>query len=63
MSNPLRHYADDHVRTVVAVTAGLRLPGLPYGGRVRPGTGRPDPVGHPRLPLHPTAPERQERTP
>ncbi|MFG2801097.1 hypothetical protein [Streptomyces pseudovenezuelae] len=63
MSMPLRRYADDHVRTVVALTTGLRLPGLPYGGEDRPGTGRPDPAGHPRRPADPAAPERQERTP
>ncbi|MFF7521442.1 hypothetical protein [Streptomyces pseudovenezuelae] len=63
MSMPLRRYADDHVRTVVALTTGLRLPGLPYGGEDRPGTGRPDPAGHPRHPADPATPERQERTP
>jgi hypothetical protein len=63
MSTPLRRYADDHVRTVVALTAGLWLPGLLYGAEGRPGTDLPDPVGHPLLPLGPTAPERQERTP
>ncbi|MEU0409159.1 hypothetical protein ABZ307_15285 [Streptomyces griseorubiginosus] len=63
MSMPLRHYADDHVRTVVAVTTGLRLPALPHGRQGGPGTDRPDAVGHPGLPLTPIAPERQERTP
>jgi hypothetical protein len=62
MSTPLRHYADDHVRTVVALTAAMRLPALPYGTEDRPGTDRPDVVGHPRLPLNPADPERQERT-
>ncbi|MFF1308422.1 hypothetical protein [Streptomyces sp. NPDC058307] len=62
MSTPLRRYADDHVRTVVAMTAALRLPGLRYGGGGRSGTDRPDRVVHPRLPLDRTAPERQERT-
>ena len=63
MSMPLRHYADDHVRTVVAVTTGLRLPALPCARAGDPGTDRPDMVGHPGLHLNPTAPERQERTP
>jgi hypothetical protein len=63
MSIPLRRYADDHVRTVVALTAALRLPGLLYGAEGRPGTDLPDPAEHPPLPLDPTAPERQERTP
>ncbi|MGC0335586.1 hypothetical protein [Streptomyces sp. SLBN-8D4] len=63
MSIPLRRYADDHVRTVVALTTGLRLPGLPYGGEDHPDADRPDPAGRPRLPLDPAVPERQERTP
>jgi hypothetical protein len=63
MSIPLRRYADDHVRTVVAITAGLRLPGLPNGGEGRPGSDRPDPAGHPRLSMGPSAVPRQERTP
>ncbi|MFJ9150593.1 hypothetical protein ACIRP7_21505 [Streptomyces sp. NPDC102270] len=45
------------------MTAALRQPGLRYGGEGNPRTNRPDPVGHPRLPLDRTAPERQERTP
>lgn len=64
MSIPLRRYADDHVRTLVAITAALRLPGLQYGGEGRPGTDRPDPVGRTRLPVEPPVPEKpQERTP
>lgn len=69
MSMPLRHYADDHVRTVVAVTTGLRLPASPPGreggpgAEGGPGTDRPDAVDRPQLPLDATAPERQERTP
>jgi len=63
MSMPLRRYADDHVRTVVAMTTGLRLPALAYGHEGDPGTDRPDVVGPPVLPLPPAAPERQERTP
>ncbi|WP_086723933.1 hypothetical protein [Streptomyces sp. NRRL B-24085] len=62
MSIPLRRYADDHVRTVVAITAALRLPGLTFG-EDRPGPDRPASEGHPGLPLRPAAPERQERTP
>ncbi|MFK4106274.1 hypothetical protein ACI2L1_40720 [Streptomyces sp. NPDC019531] len=62
MSIPLRHYADDHVRTVVAITAALRLPASLLGEE-SPGPDRPDTVGHSRLPQPPTAPERQERTP
>lgn len=63
MSMPLRHYADDHVRTVVAATTGLRLPASPQDGEGEPGTDRPDAVGHPGLPPLPTDSERQERTP
>lgn len=63
MSIPLRHYADDHVRTVVAVTAALRMPELPYGGEGRPGADRPGGAGQRRQPLGTTAPDRQERTP
>ncbi|MEU0947977.1 hypothetical protein ABZ379_35540 [Streptomyces canus] len=66
MSIPLRRYADDHVRTVVALTTGLRLPGLAYGGEDHPGADRSDPAARLRLPLDPAVPvcqERQERTP
>ncbi len=63
MSMPLRDYADDHVRTVVAAVTGLRLPASPQDGEGEPGTDRPDVAAHPGLPLLPTAPERQERTP
>ncbi|MEU9171732.1 hypothetical protein AB0D34_28740 [Streptomyces sp. NPDC048420] len=51
MSIPLRRYADDHVRTVVAVTAAPRLPASLLGG---------ESLRHRHVPA---APERQERTP
>lgn len=63
MSTPLLRCADDHVRTVVAMTAALWLPGLRNTGEGRSGTSWPGPVGHPRLPVEPLAPHRQERTP
>jgi hypothetical protein len=63
MSMPLRHYADDHVCSVVAVTTGLRLPALPHGREGGPGTDRAAAVEHPGFPLTPIAPEHEERTP
>ncbi|NEB03985.1 hypothetical protein [Streptomyces sp. SID13726] len=39
MSIPLRRYADDHVRTVVALTSALRLPELASGGSGSGGSG------------------------
>ncbi|AYC43671.1 hypothetical protein [Streptomyces griseorubiginosus] len=63
MNMPLRDYADDHVRTVVAAATGLRLPAPPQDDEGEPVTDRPDEAAHPGLPLLPTGPERQERTP
>ena len=66
MSMPLRHYADDHVRTVVAAATGLRLPASPRDGAGGPQADRPEVGERPGLlglPLPPTAPEHQERTP
>ncbi|MFJ8780426.1 MULTISPECIES: hypothetical protein [unclassified Streptomyces] len=63
MSIPLRRYADDHVRTVVAMTAALRLPTSLSGGDGRAGIDRPDAVGRSPLPRLPLASAGQDRTP
>lgn len=63
MSIPLRRYADDHVRTVVAMAASLRLPTSLSGGEGRPGVDRPDAVGPSTLPRSPHGSARQDRTP
>ncbi|WP_406129524.1 hypothetical protein OHQ89_48575 [Streptomyces canus] len=63
MSIPLRRYADDHVGTVVAMTAALRLPASLSRGQGRPGIDRPDAVGRSPLPRSPIASPRQDRTP
>jgi hypothetical protein len=63
MSIPLRRYADDHVRTVVAMAAALRLPTSLPGGENRPGADRPDAVGRSPLPRSPLGTARQDRTP
>ncbi|WP_328785078.1 hypothetical protein OHT68_45275 [Streptomyces canus] len=63
MSIPLRRHADDHVGTVVAMTAALRLPASLSRGQGRPGIDRPDAVGRSPLPRSPIASPRQDRTP
>ncbi|MEU1480697.1 hypothetical protein [Streptomyces sp. NPDC005760] len=61
MDIPLRRYADDHVRTVVAMATGLPLPALLQADVGRRDTGRPDAAGRPRFPPDLAAPERRER--
>ncbi|MFL5995345.1 MAG: hypothetical protein ACJ736_13720 [Streptomyces sp.] len=63
MSIPLRRYADDHVRTVVAMTAALRLPMSPSDGAGGAGIDRPEAVGRSPLPRSPLDSARQDRTP
>ncbi|MFF7550659.1 hypothetical protein ACFZCU_44670 [Streptomyces canus] len=55
--------ARGHVRTVVAMAAGLRLPAFLSGGEGRPGFERPDAVGRSPLSRSPIASARQDRTP
>ncbi|MFI6441254.1 hypothetical protein [Streptomyces sp. NPDC050759] len=63
MSIPLRRYADDHVRTVVALTAALRLPTSLSGAEDRPGIDRPDVVRQSPPPRSPIASAPHDRTP